>query len=120
MKKMIFNSLLVLVCAGVYADACTASGQAFANDGTAVASTYTAKCRFERPLDTYESCDEFSCAGNTARECAEDEALGQCKDEYNSDCVIVDIQYTTIISEDFIGYKACEAHVTVHGFRLNN
>ena len=103
------------------ASASLAATQPAAQDGKgAVANTYVKTCRFERPLDTYDGCDDDTWAGRQAEECAENEAVVACQNAYNSDCNVVGTTYKTIISEEFIGYKACEATVIVHGFRIIN
>jgi hypothetical protein len=88
--------------------------------GTAAVETYVSTCRYEHPLDTYESCEAWTNAGQRASECARQEADFECRQGFNSDCVLVGTSYKVILSEDFIGYKACEATATVHGYRLEN
>ena len=88
-------------------------------DAQAKANTYVANCRFEQPLDTYSYCNEHSYAGANAYECAREEALAKCKISYNTDCIVVGVNFTNIISQEFIGYKACEAKVYIHGYQLN-
>ena len=102
-----------------------------------VGQTYTATARFSQPLSTNHRCegpspsrydseftnairfDEGSWAGFKAYELAAVEAMNACKIDYNSDCKIVAASYREIMSREFIGYKACEATVSIHGYRLN-
>ena len=84
----------------------------------ATAGEYGGSCRFENPLSSYESCEAWSEAGETAAQCALERAMLKCRQDFNSDCVPQGAVYHTIISQEFIGYKACEARVLVHGFRL--
>lgn len=88
--------------------------------GGATQSSYTATCRFPYPLDTYDQCDEFSSAGSEAEECARNQALVDCRNESNSDCVSEGATYEQIVSTEFVGYKACEATVHIHGYRVTN
>lgn len=90
-----------------------------APDVHAKTNTYMASCRFEQPLDTYSSCSEDSYAGLNAFQCAREEAISKCKISYNADCIVVGFNFTSIISQEFVGYKACESKVYVHGYRLN-
>lgn len=92
------------------------STSAFAAPATT--STYVGRCRFEAPLDTYSSCADGTYAGERAFRCAEDEAISACQESYNSDCIPAGVHYRTIISQEFVGYKACEVTVLVHGYRL--
>jgi hypothetical protein len=100
--------------------------QTFAQDSgngngeqTAEVKTFVATARYENPLDTFERCDAFSFAGISAARIAQDEAVNACKDEFNADCIVVSADYQDIVSTEFIGYKACSATVTVHGYKLN-
>ncbi|MGZ3695165.1 MAG: hypothetical protein ACXWQO_13580 [Bdellovibrionota bacterium] len=83
-------------------------------------TSYTKSYRFEHPLDTYDSCSGYSEAGSEAEAGAENEAMLACQRDYNSDCVVIGRRFVTIMSHEFIGYKACEAQVTVHGYRMSN
>ncbi len=83
-----------------------------------IGTSHSATCRYPYPLSTYQGCNEYTHAGREAGDCALDQALSDCKDEHNSDCVEVGTTYREIISTEFIGYKACEATVRVHGYRL--
>ncbi len=102
-----------------------------------VGRTYTATARFSQPLHTNQRCEgpsptrydsdftdairysEGSWAGFKAYESAAVEAMNACKIDYNSDCKIVAASYREIMSREFVGYKACEAKVVIHGYRLN-
>lgn len=82
-----------------------------------VGGTYSSTCRYPYPLSTYQGCGDYTRAGSEAAECARAQAFENCKDEYNSDCIEIGVTYREVLSLDFIGYKACEATVLVHGFR---
>lgn len=102
-----------------------------------IGQSYTATARFSQPLSTNHLCEgpspsrydyefsnsvrlyEGSWAGYKAYEIAALSAMNACKIGFNSDCKIVAAAYQDIISMEFIGYKACEATVVVHGYRLN-
>jgi hypothetical protein len=86
---------------------------------TASAKTYTRSCRFEQPLNTFDRCDEDSWAGHNAKECARDKAMQACGENYSSDCIVRSVVYQNYISREFIGYKACEVTISVHGYRVN-
>jgi hypothetical protein len=85
-----------------------------------VGGTYSSSCRYPYPLSTYQGCSDYTHAGSEAAECARDQAFENCRNEYNSDCIEVGVTYREIVSLEFIGYKACEATVLVHGFRRAN
>jgi hypothetical protein len=93
----------------------TVAAQAASFEGQA----YTRAARFEHPLDTYDSCGPNSEAGYEAHQVALNEAMLACRQGYNADCVVTGTRYVTILSREFIGYKACEAQVTVHGYRMS-
>ena len=82
-------------------------------------STFTSSCRYEHPLDTYEGCAAWTYAGQSAEECARARAMLDCRKAFSADCVLEGVTFSEILSLEFIGYKACEATVTVHGYRLN-
>jgi|GEM_PF-3667212 len=93
---------------------------------------YTATAQYPRPLDTFEAClgpdpasdsqllTGVTQAGLEAFLAAKQEALNACHNQYNADCKVVSAEYREIISLEFIGYKACEAKVVVHGYQLEN
>jgi hypothetical protein len=85
-----------------------------------IAKDFQSTCRFEHPLDTYDGCNKNSHAGETAFECAKDDAMADCRNEYFSDCIVVGARYKTIISREFFGYKACEVTVLMRGYRATN
>lgn len=80
--------------------------------------SYVKTARFEHPLDTYDACSPHSYAGAEARETAIREALLACRADFASDCVIKGTSFRAVMSREFIGYKYCEAKVTVVGFLL--
>lgn len=82
------------------------------------ASQYITSCRYEHPLSTYDGCNAKSSSGYFAYSCAVEEALSQCRSDYNIDCVVTAVTYRSIVSQEFIGYKACEASVRVRGYRI--
>ncbi|MCU1441764.1 MAG: hypothetical protein JWP85_2761 [Rhodoglobus sp.] len=106
---------LLTLAALALASAFGATAQAANFTGT----SYTKAYRFEHPLDTYDSCSNHSEAGAEAEEGAENEAMLACQQDYNSDCVVIGRRFRTIMSKEFIGYKSCEAQVTVHGYRMS-
>ena len=101
-----------------------------------VGTSYVSTFRYSQPLTGVDICrgpntaqldnqivqaqreDEGTWAGQQAYNLAASEALASCKNDYNSDCKIVSARYKDIISTEFIGYKACEAKVLVHGYKL--
>ncbi len=113
MKRNFFKITTHLVCLF------SALSSQAANSGTpATVQSYTATCRYEHPLSTWDGCRNYTRAGAEARQCAEDEAILLCEQNYNTDCLFKGVKFKTIISHEFIGYKACEATVTVHGYRV--
>ncbi len=102
-----------------------------------VGQTYTATARYAAPLSTFERCEgpspaalnldlpayvreyEGTIAGRSAYHIAVSEALSACKNDMNADCKIVSALYKDFVSTEFIGYKACDASITVHGYRMN-
>lgn len=92
-----------------------ATAQAATFEGQA----YVRAARFEHPLDTYERCGAHSHAGYEARQIALNEAMLACRQAYNADCIVTGTRFRTIMSREFIGYKSCEAQVTVHGYRMS-
>ncbi len=101
-----------------------------------VGTSYVSTFRYSQPLTGVDICrgpnsaqldnqivqhqreNDGTWAGQQAYNLAASEALASCKNDYNSDCKIVSARYKDIISTEFIGYKACEAKVLVHGYRL--
>ena len=124
MNKMIFAFLLIGQLA--LANGNTTVGPAHST----VAQTYTTISRFSQPLTGTEPCvgpdpayPEFSRYSETwpgvrAYEQAAAESFNACKNDFNSDCQVVSASYRDVISTEFIGYKACEARVVVHGYKL--
>ena len=98
--------------------AALALGAPLAQAESFTGSTYTKVARFEHPLDTYESCSKRSHAGSIAYEDAARDALLACRRGYNADCVEIGVAFRSVMSREFIGYKYCEAAVTVHGYRM--
>ena len=80
-------------------------------------NTYTVTFQYPNPLDTFERCDAYSGAGRYAAENAEEEALEECRNDHNGDCISEGAVFRSILSVQFIGYKACAATVSVHGYR---
>lgn len=78
---------------------------------------FVEKCRNVHPLSTYEDCHIDSDSGYGAYLCALNDALIRCKNAANVDCVEIGASLRSIISHEFVGYKACEATVTVRGWR---
>ncbi len=101
-----------------------------------VGQTYTAKARYAIPLSTYQRCqgpspaalnidlspeirESFGTeAGESSYMIAAVEALSACKNDMNADCKIVSASYKDFVSKEFIGFRACDATITVHGYRL--
>ncbi len=79
---------------------------------------YTAKARFDHPLTTYERCTDWSAAGINAEVRALEAAIDACERDFNLDCIHVTTIYKTVLSREFIGYKACEANVRVRGYQV--
>ena len=111
MNQTFLNLAIFAASLGSFADA--------SSDAHAKANTYVANCRFEQPLDTYSFCNLNTYAGANAYQCALEEAMAKCKISYNADCIIIGANFTNIISHEFVGYKACEAKVYIHGYQLN-
>lgn len=102
-----------------------------------VGKSYVSTARFSQPITGYERCvgpnpalldlqipesvrdQRGTFPGWNAYIKAASQGLSVCKNDYNSDCKIVSAKYTDIVSVEFIGYRACEAEVVVHGYRLN-
>lgn len=51
---------------------------------------------------------------------AVDAAMNECQMLFHSGCRVASAKYKDFISTEFVGYKACEATVVVHGYRLAN
>lgn len=83
-----------------------------------ISSIYKVTCPYEGPLMTSQNCDNKSYAGYKAKECAFAQALQQCEEDYNTDCVEKTTTYKEYISLEFVGYKACQATVTIRGYRM--
>lgn len=114
MKQRLSN--LILVLSLLIAQAPLA---VHAADTTAKVLVFTGHGRYEHPLSTYEDCNPYTFAGIRAAAEAERDARNQCHDAFNDDCVVVTTTYKPILSQEFIGYKACESTVIVHGYQLN-
>jgi len=82
------------------------------------AHTYVSRCRFNHPLHSYQGCTASTSAGQSAEECAINEARVKCRLEFNSDCMHVGTSYITVSSRDFPGYRGCEAQVYYRGYRI--
>jgi hypothetical protein len=101
-----------------------------------VGQTYTAKARYSIPLTSFDRClgpnpaalnadllahEQFNrgtVAGESAYLVAALESLNACKNDFNADCKIISASYKDYVSTEFIGFKACDATITVHGYRL--
>lgn len=83
---------------------------------TSSVRSYTRTCRYEQPLTAYSGCNAHSGAGAWAADCATHEAITDCQVDRNADCVVQGARYRSIISRDFIGYKACEVTIHVTGY----
>lgn len=81
------------------------------------AQLFVEKCRNVHPLTTYDRCDMHSSYGYGAYLCALNDAMLRCRSAANVDCVEVGASLKSIISNEFVGYKACEANVTVRGWK---
>jgi hypothetical protein len=75
------------------------------------------KCKNVHPLSTYQDCNMHSDYGYGAYLCALNDAMITCKSDAFVDCHEIGVQLRSIISNVFVGYKACEATVTVRGWR---
>lgn len=110
MKNVILSSL-IFVAGGLIASSA-------AQAQSAQVRSYSHTCQYEAPLSTYSRCDRNSWAGRAAFDCAVNEALLQCEEGHSSDCVVRGARYRSIISHQFIGYKACSVTVSVTGYRV--
>ncbi|MES2769971.1 MAG: hypothetical protein V4596_12570 [Bdellovibrionota bacterium] len=86
-------------------------------NANAAGNLFVEKCRNTHPLSSYEDCSINTNSGYGAYLCALDEATIRCRSAGNVDCVELGVTFKNIISNEFIGYKACEAKVTVRGWR---
>jgi hypothetical protein len=80
---------------------------------------YAATERATSPLTTYEACSEYSDVGRMARHAAESDAVLECENDFNADCVVEGRKFRVIVSREFVGYRACEVTVYVHGYKSN-
>lgn len=102
MRKILF-AILLTAMTSINAHA---SGQLFVES-----------CKNVHPLSTYEDCNGYTNYGYGAYLCALNEAMLKCKAAAYVDCVELGRSFKNIISNEFVGYKACQATVTVRGWR---
>lgn len=102
MKKILFGTLFTAMTA---------------INAQAASQLFTERCRNVHPLSTYERCSMNSEYGYGAYLCALNDAEYRCKSAGNLDCVEVGVSLKNIVSQEFVGYKACEATVTVRGWK---
>lgn len=105
MKRILLLVLLAL----------TVASSAFAQT-TYVKRVYRATCNYSHPLSTYDGCGEHTNAGWSARECAINDAMVECENDDNVNCSVIGVTYQARMSNEFVGYKYCQAKILVHGF----
>lgn len=86
-------------------------------NANAASQLFVEKCKNVHPLSTYEDCDMRESYGYGAYLCALNDAILRCRTAAYVDCHEVGATLKSIVSNEFVGYKACEASVTVRGWR---